>query len=125
MLLGAGALRRTHDAATRTGSLFEDSGEIRREWFFGCVALVLTFVFFAGAEWHTVSLAADAAARNVPAALLALVFAMVLLTLLSGSVLYQACRFGFLKRVAVRDGDRFPGERELLGRHQAPSVLML
>src|SRR4051795_2877377 len=103
-----GSLRRTRDP-------FENVRQIRRERRLGWIALVLTLVFFVGAEWHTVGVIGSAVGqRDFAAASLALLFALVLLTLMSGSVLYQACRFGFLERVTLDETDRFPGVPELL-----------
>src|SRR3954449_1967569 len=90
----------------------------------GWIAIVLTIVFFVGAEWHTIAVAGRAVGeRNLSSAFLAVLFALMLLTLMSGSLLYQACRFGFLERARLHETDRFPGVRELVRRDDAPSVL--
>jgi cellulose synthase/poly-beta-1,6-N-acetylglucosamine synthase-like glycosyltransferase len=106
--------------------LFEDVRQIRCERRLGWIALVATILFFVGAEWHTVGVVRRAVGeRDLAAASLAVLFALVLLTLLSGSVLYQMCRFGFLERVPVDGSDRLPGVRQLVRGDDAPSVLML
>ena len=116
---------RVHERRPST-STDERAVRPRRERSLSVVALTATFVCFAGAMWHTLGVGADATASGeVSTALLALLFVAVLLTLLSGSVLYQVCRFGYLDRLPVDDVERFPGTRELETREQAPSVLML
>jgi cellulose synthase (UDP-forming) len=126
MPLGTGAYRRANRSLTQTRHLFENVRQIHRERRLGWIALVLTVLFFVGAEWHTFGVVRSAFGdRDLATALLALLFALVLLTLMSGSVLYQACRFGFLERVPMDHTERFPGVRQLVRRDDAPSVLML
>src|SRR6516225_9037180 len=118
------ALRREQDEASTAP--IHGAGEVGRERLVGYIALVFTVVFFAGAEWHTAAVVAEAiGSGDTTRALLAVLFAAVLLTLFSGSVLYEVCRFGYLHRVPSSDEDRFAGWRELVARDEAPSVLML
>jgi cellulose synthase (UDP-forming) len=126
MPLGTSVCRRAQLSLARPTDPLGDAPRLRRERILGRIALAATIAFFAGAEWHTLGVAESAVAEHdLKTALLALLFALVLLTLMSGSVLYQTCRFGFLERLPSDHTDRFPGVRELVRRDDAPSVLML
>src|SRR5262245_12889546 len=102
------------------------TSSIRRERFLGHLALVMTFVCFAGAAWHTVAVAVDGVATGTWGdAALACLFLFVLATWLAGSVLYQVCRFGYLKRIPPQHGDRREATSSPARCDHTPPILIL
>src|SRR5262245_56571771 len=102
------------------------TSSIRRERFLGHLALIATLVCFAGAAWHTASLATNSVADgDWRGAALACVFFLVLSTLLAGSVLYQVCRFGYLDRISSHDGNRRSSRMPARCDHTPPILVLV
>jgi cellulose synthase/poly-beta-1,6-N-acetylglucosamine synthase-like glycosyltransferase len=83
----------------------------------GCAVAVMCHVW--GVTWSAVS------RGTVGVVLECVVFVLAFMALVVGSLVYQLCRFGYLRRLPTTRAHRYPGLREAVNRDDAPAVVVL